>query len=354
MKDNLLTYIICPACKQDVTLTAFKKKGEETIEGYLYCAKCSIHYPIIKGIPRLLSPKLQSELVSGLSAFYQKYDIKSDQGGGFAENVTDEKIARGFEYEWSKHSRVLPEHKKELLHVFGELLSPEDFKGKIVLDAGCGQGRFAYFSQEFGAKEVIAFDMGEQVLISEKNLAGKSNTHVVQASIYDPPFRPVFDIIYSIGVIHHTPDPEKSFQTLFSLLTSEGKIFVWVYGYSSIIPIIKFLRTFTLNRSLTFNRALGFVFAVLLFGINQFYNIMKKIPGLSGLAEHIPWNMYHDRGFSNVWTICFDKLNSGIAYYYKKEELQQWLDHLPDKTEGLLSERYPGKSGSSWRLLARK
>ena len=42
------------------------------------------------------------------------------------------------------------------------------------------------------------------------------------------------------------------------------------------------------------------------------------------------------------------------AVYYKREDLQEWLDRLNNKKSGILSECFPGKSGSSGRLMAEK
>lgn len=207
-------------------------------------------------------------------------------------------------------------------------MPPGKFEGRVVLDAGCGQGRFSYFAHKYGATTVVAFDLGEQTHIAQKNLRGKENVHVVQASIYNPPFKAVFDIICSIGVIHHLPEPEKGFRKLFALAKEGGKCFIWVYGYSSIIPVIKFLRKTTLRRSVKFNQALEFFLAIPLYTINLLYNFLKNIPFCGSLAESILFHMYHDRGFSNIWTINFEKINSGIAVYYRREELQGWLAGL--------------------------
>lgn len=354
MKTELMDYIVCPDCKKAFTLQIFEQEGSEITEGLIKCESCGFEFPIIRSIPRILPGELLHTLVTGYWEFAEKHHMKDAEKRRLAAHDTDETIAKGFEFEWQHHSEVLPEHEKEFRHVLGEVIKPEELDGKVVLDAGCGQGRFSYFSAKYGAKTVIGFDLGEQVLIARQNTKAVNNIHLLQASIYEPPFENIFDQIFSIGVIHHLPDPEKGFRSLYNLLKKEGKIFIWVYGYSSIIPIIKFIRQFTLGKSLKFNRFLAWFIAVPLYLLNQFYVVLKKIPGMSGLAEKIPWHMYYDRGFSNVWTIVFDKMNSAIANYYRKEDLQGWLDRLADKQAGVLDERYPGESGSSWRLMAQK
>jgi len=355
MKQKLMDYIICPHCKGEFILKVFREgKNNEIEEGLLHCQNCKASFPIIKGIPRILPHDLLPKLVTDYDGFINQYGKLDSMPSPLLVHDTDEKIAKGFEFEWQKHSKVLSEHEKEFLHVLGDVISMDDIKGKVVLDAGCGQGRFSFFYQMYGAKTVISFDLGEQTLLAKENLRDKENVHVVQASIYNAPFKPVFDLISSIGVIHHLPNPEEGFRTLYGLLKERGKIFIWVYGYSSIIPVIRFFRTFTLNKSVKFNRILGFFLAIPLYLINQFYNVIKNIPIVKKLAPLVPFHMYHDRGFSNIWTISFDKINSGIAFYYRREDLQGWLDRISDKSSGVLSERYPGKSGSSWRLMIQK
>lgn len=354
MKRKLMEYIVCANCRGNLTLRQFETSGFDIEEGLLCCEKCEARFPVIEGIPRILSSDLLPKLVSNYESFMRKHGLKYSDAVNLAVYDSDAGIAEGFEFEWQKHSEVLREHEKEFLHVLGDVLPPNKIKEKIVLDAGCGQGRFSYFSHKYGAATVIAFDLGEQTLLAQKNLRGKEDVHVVQASIYDAPFKSVFDLIFCIGVIHHLPEPEKGFRNLYELLKKDGKVFIWVYGYSSIIPVIKVLRKFTLGKSLKFNRILGFLVAIPLYAMNQFYNFLKIVPLCEKFAELIPFHMYHDRGFSNIWTISFDKINSGIAHYYKREDLQGWLDRLSDNKSSVLRERYPGKSGSSWRLLAEK
>lgn len=358
MMKGLMEYLICPVCGGELFLTELEYNGSVIEEGILHCGSCKIEYPIIKGIPRLLPTELLPKLVSGYEAFLKKHNLARLDEIQFTAYDTDERIAKGFEFEWKKHSKILSEHEEEFLHVLGDVIAPASLKGKVVLDAGCGQGRFTYFSHKYGAHTIIAFDLGEQVLLASRNLRPYENIHVVQASIYKPPFRSVFDQIFSIGVIHHLPQPEDAFRILYNLLKERGSLFIWVYGYSSIIPVIKFLRKFTLNRSVNFNWMAALVFAVPLYFINQFYNLLNKDKRLRRLADLVPFHMYHDRGFSNVWTICFDKINSGIAVYYRRRDLEGWLERLGDKfghqKVSVLSERYAGKSGSSWRLMVGK
>src|SRR5262249_13920996 len=53
---------------------------------------------------------------------------------------------------------------------------------------------------------------------------------ILQADLFHLPFQEnTFDVIYSIGVLHHTPNCEQAFRQLPRLLKPGGKIAVWLY-----------------------------------------------------------------------------------------------------------------------------
>lgn len=355
MKAKLLERLVCPGCYNGFKLKEFTKHKEDIEAGVLRCEVCQNIYPVIRGIPRIIKKELISRLVTDYDKFRDKYKDEFPESNGTIE-VKDKhtiKIAQGFKFEWSKHSAVLPEHEKELLDVFGALIKPGDFSGKVVLDAGCGQGRFSRFVASYGVKEIVCIDFSEAVLIAKENLKDVSNAHIVQADIMHLPFKNIFDLVYSIGVIHHLPCPQKGFNCLLEKLQPKGQIFFWVYGYSSVIPVLKFLRLVSLKVNIQIMWFLSIFPAILLYAINQIYLLFKKIKITEKLSQYIPFHMYAERGFHNIWTVCFDHLTTSIAYYFRENELQCWFKHDKIKS-GRISGRYAGKSGSSWRVLVQK
>ena len=105
----------------------------------------------------------------------------------------------------------------------------EDFKDKLVLDVGVGAGRYADLVTDWGAN-LVGIDLSQSVDAAKKNLRGKNNFLPIQADINDLPFEDnTFDIIYSIGVLHHTPNTKEYFSKLLPLLKPGGTIAIWVY-----------------------------------------------------------------------------------------------------------------------------
>src|SRR5208337_3717658 len=69
----------------------------------------------------------------------------------------------------------------------------------------CGMGRFADVATRWGA-HVVGIDLSLAAEVAARNLAGRKAT-ILQADVFHLPFVPEsFDFIYSIGVLHHTPD----------------------------------------------------------------------------------------------------------------------------------------------------
>lgn len=102
------------------------------------------------------------------------------------------------------------------------------YGGRRVLDAGCGHGRYLPAFAALGA-EVVGLDIGRG-----PELAGAPiddpRIDVVQGSVLAPPFREQsFDLVFSDGVIHHTPDAEAAYLALARLVKPGGALYVWVY-----------------------------------------------------------------------------------------------------------------------------
>jgi len=57
MKQSLMEILACPVCKGELKLDIKDQKGDEIIEGSLYCSRCNHTYPIKESIPNLLPPE---------------------------------------------------------------------------------------------------------------------------------------------------------------------------------------------------------------------------------------------------------------------------------------------------------
>jgi len=152
---------------------------------------------------------------------------------GVLRFVGTQNYADSFGYQWHEFSttQLLPDY-AEMNFRRKTGLRVEQLKGKVVLDIGCGMGRFAEVATRWGAK-VVGIDLSAAVEMAARNLGDRSFL-ALQADVLALPFAPEsFDCIYSIGVLHHTPDAERAFKNLPQYLKPGGSLAVWLYsGYN--------------------------------------------------------------------------------------------------------------------------
>lgn len=196
-KLDLLKILRCPTTSERLTL----KSSDGTCSNVLVNESGTRSYPIINGIPRFVS------------------------GANYADN---------FGFQWNRFARTqLDSHTQQTISAerfWGATKwVPRDLESKWVLDVGCGAGRFTEVALSAGAN-VVAVDYSSAVDACKANHKGATNLHLVQADIYHLPFaHQVFDYIYCLGVLQHTPDVANAFSKLPPLLRERGRICVDFY-----------------------------------------------------------------------------------------------------------------------------
>mgnify|MGYP001277295948 FL=1 len=105
----------------------------------------------------------------------------------------------------------------------------EQFKNKIVLDVGCGSGRWCVLAKQLGAKKVIGVDSSKKN-VSYNNKKFKNIKFVYGDNTNLKIENNFSDITISQGVIHHTVDVFKSLSELLRVTKKNGKILLLVYG----------------------------------------------------------------------------------------------------------------------------
>ncbi|MEK7473218.1 MAG: methyltransferase domain-containing protein [Patescibacteria group bacterium] len=324
MKPSLLPLLECPDCHADFSPRIDSREGEEVMEGSLACS-CAT-YPIRGGVPRIL-PKEKHE---------QNWET-----------------ARRFGEEWNDFSMITDEYEKQFLSWI-EPVQPEHFRGKTVLDVGCGKGRHVLQAQKFGASTVVGVDLSHAVDAAFRNVGRKPGVHIIQTDVYRLPLKPAFDYAYSIGVLHHTPDPAKSFQCMVDKIKPGGSVSAWVYGREGnwwIIYLLNPVRRITSALPVPVTKALSYVLTVILKTLLiALYRPATKRPWLKRL---LPYSDYlcsiSGYSFRENFCIVLDHLIPEIAFYIREEEFRKWFDDakLRDIT---ITQRY----GNSWRGFAWK
>ena len=200
MKPRLAELLACPECSTSLELEIHTRDNEEILAGLLHCSKCRSDFPIREGIPRFVP--------------------------------TDAYVA-SFSFEWKRWQRTQfdTESRKltESTFVSSTGKRPQELAAKLVLDVGCGTGRFMDILTRAGA-ETVGLDLSLAVEVARQNLRSLPNCHFIQGDALSPPFRPgTFDFAYSIGALHHTSDSHQAFLRMAETLKPQGVAAIWVY-----------------------------------------------------------------------------------------------------------------------------
>lgn len=159
---------------------------------------------------------------------YEETDAGSVAVFPAGENL-DEETVSSFGDEWSRFSTFNQNEIDQLGIKYFRILLPLLKKESLVLDAGCGTGRWSkYLSPHVGRIEAI--DPSNAVRIATSMLRDCQNVRVTRAGIDNIPFaNESFDVVCSIGVLHHMPDTLEGIKCCVSKLKPRGWFFAYLY-----------------------------------------------------------------------------------------------------------------------------
>lgn len=304
MKDSLLQYLVCPACRGALDLDVAARDAQEIETGSLRCRPCASVYPIVLGVPRF---------------------------------VPSDAYVRNFSYQWNVHRTTqvdsLAGHQESRRTFFVKTgFDESELKGKLVLDVGCGTGRFAEIAAECGA-EVVGIDLSYAVDAAYRNMGRRPGIHIVQADIFKLPFRQtVFDAVYSIGVLHHTPCTREAFRCITPVLKAGGETAIWVYAWEGeYSENLDRVRRVTVHIPQVLLYALCWVAVPLLHG-------MDRIPLVRRVSGHIPTSV---QGRGLVWDVLdtFDSWAPKYQWKHTEPEVREWFEQ--ERLVEIVSSSFP-------------
>jgi SAM-dependent methyltransferase len=163
-----------------------------------------LHVDIVDGIPRFAGSGSYASLFGDQWKEYRKTQLDSFTG--------------------------LPITQSRLFRCLGPL--KDELKGKVVLEAGCGAGRFTEILLKEGA-QLVSSDLSSAVEVNKDNFPISENHLVIQADINNMPYADEsFDIVICMGVIQHTPVPETTIENLFKLVKKGGWLVIDHYTFT--------------------------------------------------------------------------------------------------------------------------
>lgn len=288
MKKEFLYLLACPDCKTRLELQ--DDPGDVISSGTLSCVQCRTTFRIERSIPRF---------------------------------VSSDSYVRSFSFEWNRFRTTQldsvdgrDESRKRFARSFN--FSLEQLCGRLVLDAGCGMGRFAEIALANGAT-VVGADLSLAIEAAHRNLNRHPHAHFVQADLSKLPFQPeTFDVIYSLGVLHHTPDARKSFLNLVKYLKRGGVISITLYSAYNRF----YVRATNFWRRVTPKLPARLLYALSHAAIPLYYLYRLPVIGLACQGV-LPISMHPDPAWRTLDT--FDCYSPTYQSYHTHPEVYRWF-----------------------------
>jgi SAM-dependent methyltransferase len=281
---------------------------EVAAEDVLACGDCAARYPVVDGTPRML--------------------VADDRPP--AEAAIAQRTADSFAYEWERFGGLRDEWAKN----FADYLQPHtpaSLAGRRVLDVGTGSGRHSFHAARAGA-QVTAVDLGASIDVARRNLPASVLT--VQADAEALPFEPgSFDLVMSIGVLHHLPDTERALRSIARYARPGGHVHIYLYWvpeqawHRRVLRAVDAVRRLTVRLPHRVLHALCYPLAALLaLAFVLPYRALRRWPRAARLAAALPLKTYADYPFSVLVNDQFDRFSAPLERRFTAAEVRAAME----------------------------
>ena len=267
--------------------------------GALRVAGTNRAYPIVDCVARI-TPELAHRHRDWLNCLgLEPAGSEGQQDVSFQDEAT----VSSFGFQWAWNSTMRPE--KDLRWRVADRFrqSPDDFSGKLTLDAGAGAGDQSRWLLDQGAS-VVSIDLSSAIDVVAGKLRMNANWVGVQGDITVLPFAAEqFDVVYCEGVIQHTRDSALTVRELCRVLCRTGRILATHYGKPKNSKTrIKHKMIGALRKRLSSWDRYKLLLATGLMAATAYIPLLGRLIRKSGMA--IYYDLVPD--FKTTWTNTFD------------------------------------------------
>ena len=233
---------------------------------------------ITNGIPRFVDSGSYASLFGDQWKEYKKTQLDSYTGSPTSESRLDRCLGDGLK---------------------------DNLAGKVILEAGCGAGRFTEVLLKKGAV-LVSSDLSSAVEVNAENFPASDRHLVIQADINNMPFADEsFDVVICLGVIQHTADTEKTIEDLYKLVKKGGSLVIDHYHYdrSNYFRLARLYRIYLRKKTAAFT-------------LPYTQKLVKK---------YLPW---HKRAAKyKLFSVLLNRISPIVSYYNVFPQFSEKLQH---------------------------
>lgn len=292
MRLEHVRFLRCPLTGDELECLVGKMDGEHVMSGSLV-SQSGPAYPIENGVPDFRPEEISKRQRASENSFGEEWQVFNREG-------------------WD--SRV----KNERIHFYNYTrLIPSFLYKKTILDAGCGNGRYINIASLSNPEMLIGMDISAACHVAFANTKDFANVLILRGDIFNPPFAgKCFDVLYSIGVLHHTPSAREAFVSLTRFCKPGGIISLYLYGRGN--PVLCFFNN--LLRNHLFSRLPGRLTAAIVWPVSLLVEIMRRIPVLGPFVLSVSNRVVYIGTYHNM----YDAYTAGYTSFHSPEEVEGW------------------------------
>jgi len=236
-----------------------------------------------------------------------------------------------FGYEWQHFDAVLPDYDTEF-HNYFRIVPREILQDAVVMDAGCGMGRWAGQLIKLPVRRLYAVDFSRAIDRAAAVLSDQPSAHCIQADICNLPFRSgTMTFSYCLGVLHHLRDPDEGMRSLARV--TAGPLLVYLYYaldnrpwfHRWLLALVTGTRRITSRLPKRAMLPLAWVIAALIYyPLARMAALLARL-GLTGIAHQLPLSHYRAYSFSFMVGDAFDRFATPIERRYTRAQVADWL-----------------------------
>lgn len=290
------------------------------------------------------------------SRTYNGNKLISEFNSGNNMNV-DEKVVQSFGEEWTKFNSFDEAEIEKIGKAYFDILPDSLYApNTIVLDVGCGTGRWTkYLAKKVGV--IDAVDPSEAIFAADKFLSDCTNIRLTKATSEALPFADnTYDMVMSIGVLHHIPDTKKAMMDCVSKVKKGGYFYTYLYySLDNRGKLFKFIfQASNLLRRGISKMPTGqkkFTCDILAVIIYMPFVLMARFLhaiGLKKIASRLPLSIYRDKSFFVIRNDALDRFGTSLEQRFSKAEIHDMMSQC-GLTEIRFSEQEP-----YWHAIGKK